>query len=487
MILRCEAMEMERLVGLSSRVLSATLILAATLTLSVEAADWPTARGNGSRTGNVDNGHGPKTGRVLWVHKSTDHYIAAPVPAGDLVLVSSLAAFNTSSFQAMSTDPLAGDKRVRWVKAAPYLKLPTVSSPVVAGNLVVFGDGMHQTDGAILHGVQLDSGLPLWQYPVPGQLVHLEGSAAIANGRVLIGGGNAGVICVDPQRLDLDGKQVTAAQAKVVLDARWQQLLAAYEREKKIDPDFAIPPSEDSLPKPKPQLVWQAGAGKWHVDASVAVTHERVIVTSAYLEMEKTGDRAIIGLNLADGGQIWKTALKHNPWAGPTVSGDVVLVGCSSIRLEPRDLSRAQGEVIAVSITDGLVKWRREIPAGVVSSIAVADGIAVFAGTDGCVRGWDVDSGQERWKSDPAAPFFASPAIAGGMVYVADLKGLVQGLNLSDGKRIWSLDLAAESAVKAPGMVYGGPVIASGRLYVATCNLESPTRGATVVVCIGDK
>jgi len=71
-------------------------------------------RGNISRTGSVDGLAGPKSANVLWVHKSTDQYVAAPVPAGDAVLVSSLAAFNTSSFQSFSVDP-AASKRVKWV------------------------------------------------------------------------------------------------------------------------------------------------------------------------------------------------------------------------------------------------------------------------------------------------------------------------------------------------------------------------------------
>ena len=81
----------------------------------------------------------------------------------------------------------------------------------------------------------------------------------------------------------------------------------------------------------------------------------------------------------------------------------------------------------------------------------------------------------------------SSPAVTADTVYVADLKGLVQALGLKDGKRIWAINLATDPAVHAPGMVYGGPVIAAGRLYVATSNLESPTKSATAVVCVGDK
>jgi outer membrane protein assembly factor BamB len=190
---------------------------------------------------------------------------------------------------------------------------------------------------------------------------------------------------------------------------------------------------------------------------------------------------------LQDGSQVWRAPLKHNPWAGPTVAGDVAIVGCSSVRLEPKAASHAQGEVVAVTLTDGSVKWRKEIPAGVVSAIAVSNGLGVFTATDGCVRAWDVATGQERWKTDRGSPYFASPAIAGEVVYVADLKGRIQALNLSNGQQLWSLDLATDPAIQAPGMVYGGPVVSGGRLYVATCNLDTANKLPTAVICIGDK
>ena len=328
---------------------------------AVDAADWPTHRGNAQRTGNIDDQPGPASGKVLWVHKSSDHFVASPVCTGDTLFVSGLGAFNTSSFQALTTEP-AAKQRVRWSKSVPYLKLPTVCAPAVAGGLVVFGDGMHQTDGAVLHGVRADTGLPLWQLPVPGQLVHLEGSPTIAGGKVFIGGGNAGVLCVDPSRLELDGKDVDAVMAQVALDKKWKELVAKYEQEKKVDPDFAIPPGEDSLPKPRPKLVWQVGAGKWHVDAPIAVTVNsphpgplpvgeggRVFIATAFLDAEKVGERALYCLKGTDGSVTWRTPLEFNPWAGPTIAGEVVLIGTSSVRLEPKDVSKARGEVIAMS------------------------------------------------------------------------------------------------------------------------------------------
>jgi outer membrane protein assembly factor BamB len=453
---------------------------------TVAAADWPTHRGNSQRTGNVDGQSGPSSPKVLWVYRSTDHFVASPVAAGSSVYVSGLAAFNTTNFFALSTDASA-KQRVTWSKSAPYLKLPIVSPPAIAGGVLVFGDGMHQTDGAVLHGLRADTGGVLWQLPVPGQLVHLEGSPTIAQGRVFIGGGNAGVLCIDPSRLTLEGKDVDAVAAQAALDKRWKELLAKYEVEKKADPDFAIAPSEDSLPKPLPRKIWQQGAGKWHVDASVAVVGERVLVASAYLDHERIGDRALLCLNSGDGSVKWQAPLQMNPWAGPTIDGDVVIVGCSSIRFEPKDIPKGKGEVVALSLADGAVRWRSSVPGGVISPVAVANNLAVFTATDGKIRARDASSGQAKWTYDAKSAFFAGPAIAGGTVYAVDLQSVVHAINLADGKKLWTLSMASEPAVKTSGMIYGGPIVHGGRLYLATCNLDGDgSSKPTVVVCIGE-
>ena len=40
----------------------------------------------------------------------------------------------------------AARQRVLWSKGTPYLKLPTVSSPAIGGDTLVFGDGNHLRD-----------------------------------------------------------------------------------------------------------------------------------------------------------------------------------------------------------------------------------------------------------------------------------------------------------------------------------------------------
>jgi outer membrane protein assembly factor BamB len=83
---------------------------------------------------------------------------------------------------------------------------------------------------------------------------------------------------------------------------------------------------------------------------------------------------------------------------------------------------------------------------------------------------------------------FAPVAVAGGVVYAGDLKGVIHAIDLANGDKKWTLDLGIDPDVKAPGMIYGGPIVHGGRIYVATCNLEGAfAQKPTVVVCVGEK
>src|SRR5207253_4447539 len=136
------------------------------------------------------------------------------------------------------------------------------------------------------------------------------------DGKFYLGGGAAGVLCVDLERLVFQGKEMKAAEIQKILMKRWQELVAIYEVEKKKDPDFAVPPSEDQLPRASPRRLWQQGDNKWHVDAPVAVVGESVLVATAYLDREQVGERALYCLDAGSGKVHWKQPLKLNPWGG---------------------------------------------------------------------------------------------------------------------------------------------------------------------------
>jgi outer membrane protein assembly factor BamB len=377
------------------------------------------------------------------------------------------------------------EKRVRWSKSGPYLKLPSVSSPGLDKGRLVFGDGMHQTDGATLHCLKLDGGLPLWQLPMPGKLVHLEGSPTISEGKAYIGGGAAGVVCVDLDRVSLEGKEMDLASIQKILAKRMQELQKKYDIDKKTDP-FAVPPREDELPRANPRRLWQVGQEKWHVDAPANVVGDRVLICSAFLDQEKVGDRAIYCLDAKTGTSKWRKPLKLNPWGGASVDKDLVVVTGSNIGYDTKVLKKSKGMIAAFDL-GGTEKWQKDVPGGVVSCAALSDGLAVVTATDGKVRAFDLATGERRWIYPGKSPFFAPPAIAKGVVYAGDLNGVLHAIDSRTGQERWTLDLGTHKDVMSPGMIYGGPVVDGGRIYVATCNVEGlHAQKTTAVVCIGD-
>jgi outer membrane protein assembly factor BamB len=475
------------LAQLTIRTLCSLCVLCAfVVNCSAADTDWVTYRGNPQRTGNTDGLPGPVAPKVLWSVKSQEHFVASPLPLSDKVVFSSLGAFNVSTVVAFNVNPAA--ERLAWKKSAPYLKLPVVSTPAVAGGKLIFGDGMHQTDGAILHCLGADKGRAFWQLAVPGTLVHLEGSPTVADGRVYLGGGDAGVFCVDLNRLTLDGKELTAAAIQKLLDAKWAELQAQYEKDRKEKPEFAVPPTEDQLPKPAPVKLWEQGKGKWHVDAPVAVADGLVLAASAFLDKEMVGDRALFALDAKTGAVKWRVPLKINPWGGPSVHGKTVVVCGSTVSMDPTRLKGAKGDVAAYDLATGQEKWHKDVPGGILACAALTQDLVVVTATDGKVRAFGLGDGERRWIYDAKTPLFAPVALGKDMAYAGDLKGVIHAINLADGTAKWTLDLGTEESVKSPGMIYGGPVLHGGRLFVATCNLEGTfARQPTVVACIGDK
>jgi outer membrane protein assembly factor BamB len=456
------------------------------LCTSLPAADpgpWATYRGNPQRTGNTDGKPGPDAPAVLWAVASQDHFIAAPVPVGDHLFASAFGAFNKPATMLL---PIKDGKKPAWTRSTPTLKLASVSSPAVADKLLVFGDGLHQDSGGVLHALAADTGRPVWQLTLPGDLIHLEGGPTVVDGKAYIGGGSAGVLCVETDKLTLDGKDVTAAEVTKLQDDKWKELQAKFEAAKKKDPDFAVPPSEDQLPKPEPKKVWQEGAKKWHIDAPVNVVGGLVIVCSGFLEKEKAGERMVAALDAKTGEVKWKEKLALNPWGGATVSGDTVIVTGSTTGLYFEQIKGAKGELAAFDLKTGKPKWRKDVPGGITSCAAVADGLAFVTATDGKVRAYSVSDGERQWIYDAKAGLFAPPAVVGGVVYAADLAGAAHAINAKDGTAKWKLDLGTDAATKAPGMAYGGVTAHAGKLFVGTCNLEGPNRGkGTVLACIG--
>ena len=449
---------------------------------------WSTYAANLARTSS-DGGSGPKQPKILWTFKSTESFIAAPTLGRNQFFATSLGPFNVPTLRCLAIGS-GGEVREQWVRSAPLLRRPIAGAPLIvkaSSDLLVFGDGFHTDESSSLRCLRASDGLPLWELPLQGSFVHVEGMPTVDGGRIYVGSGNGGVLCIDPQRILTDGGEQDLPAVVAAQERLRQQMITEFAAARGKTPQFALPPDDSQLPLGPPKRVWQQGEGRWHVDAPVAVAAGRILAASSSIENDTVGERALVCLAAEDGAIGWKTPLALNPWAAPTL-GPHVFVGCSSIRFDQQAIDGAQGELLAVEFDSGKVKWQKRVPGGVLASPATRLGVLVFSATDGKVRAWDAFSGEEKWCYDAKRPFFAGVALTHETAYAVDLAGNVHALRLTDGKPEWIFDLAAESNREVTGQVYGTPILCCGRLYFSTCSLGRTRRaGSNALVCIGDK
>jgi outer membrane protein assembly factor BamB len=463
---------------------------AAVLLSSETRADWPAWMGSTKRSGHADGKPGPRSGKVLWTYKAAgEMFIGSPAASGDRLYLGTVGPLGTGVIRCL--DAAGGkviwqlpDAKVPGLDAGSLRIQPIVSAPAVVGGRVVIGGGMHQDNRTILRCLSAADGRPEWSLVVES---HLEGGPTIEGGRVYTGGGGEGVICVEiekvvisraaakavktlkvaPEYDALMDKELTAAEARAAWDKEWARQL-------KIAKEDDLPP--DELPRPQPKVVWKSGGGKLHVDAAVAVSADRVFAGSAYIDAEKIGHRAVVALDAKTGRQIWEVPVAYNPWGPPSVSGNTILVGCSSIRFDAAEVPHAKGEVLALSALDGRVIWKRPMTGGVLSATALAADSGFVSCTDGRLHELDLFTGAVKNTYDCKAPVFATPAVVGGTAYVPDLKGVLHAVDTRTMKGLWTVNLAAAGA---PGPVFASPIVHGGQLYVAS--------NSGALVCIAEK
>lgn len=135
------------------------------------------------------------------------------------------------------------------------------------------------------------------------------------------------------------------------------------------------------------------------------------------------------------GATIWRTATKSRVIAGPTVSGDLVLVGT------------LDGDVIALKRATGAEVWRALLPSEVLAPLAAEGDIIVARAADGRQFGLSATDGSTVWSFDRTIPNLtlrglSKPLILGGRVYTGLDNGKLVALNLADGVPAWEQNLS---------------------------------------------
>ena len=85
------------------------------------------------------------------------------------------------------------------------------------------------------------------------------------------------------------------------------------------------------------------------------------------------------------------------------------------------------------------VQWTYEAGDAIESSAAIADGVVYVTVASGELVALSLDKGQVKWRYKVELGFGeSSPAVASGKVFVGDLGGVFHAVNVADGKAAWT-------------------------------------------------
>lgn len=238
-------------------------------------------------------------------------------------------------------------------------------------------------------------------------------------------------------------------------------------------------------PAPVPTTTWpQLGGGPQHTGATAATLEPPLqvawtttvggplelgtpIVAGDLAIVSQTdrdgGDRGgLIALEVANGRERWRTVTPSPATAAAAVGDGMVIA------------TLGDGEVIAVDLADGAIRWRHDLTVGL-SRLAssewappLVDGAAVYAGVPGRFTALDLATGASKWLADrhPLDPWLgslAAPAAAGDTILAAfDRDTGLAAYDAATGAPRWELRATETTAIQA------APVIGDGTAYICS-------------------
>jgi len=162
-----------------------------------------------------------------------------------------------------------------------------------------------------------------------------------------------------------------------------------------------------------------------------------------------SSDGVVQAFHIADGSLAWRTSINGKIWSSPAVSGDSVFFG-----------SLDHG-VYALDLADGSQKWTFETNGSVVARPLVVGDMVVVGSFDRNLYALDAATGELRWSFQGENWFWASPVTDGTNIYAACMDGKLYALDM-EGRPIWSQPFDAGDPIVST------PVLLGDRILVAS-------------------
>jgi outer membrane protein assembly factor BamB len=365
--------------------------------------DWPTDRGGLRRWGRVPGHMGPTRPGRLWTFAAGTAFYSSPAVRGDRVYT---VASRGDRGQIHCLDAASG--ALVWSAAPPGYRA-TFSSPVLAGDYLICGEGLHHARQARIVCLDLRSGHEgeiVWAWTTAS---HVECTPVVDNGRVYVGAGDDGYYCL------------------------------------------ALEPDSDG----QPRVLWhREGHDFPDAETSLAVHQGRVYAGLGI------GGQALCVLDGADGREIGRVPFPYPLFSPPSIHDGRLYVGMGvGDYVTPN--RGAAGQVCCIDLDSLDIVWTWATPATVLGAIAVTEDRLVFGCADGAVYSLDLQGRNPRQLMTGAA-VVASVAVADDCVYAVNSDGVLWAAELASLRPLWQQRLGRAARYVS------SPVVAFGHVYVGT-------------------
>lgn len=197
--------------------------------------------------------------------------------------------------------------------------------------------------------------------------------------------------------------------------------------------NIAVPTSLKEIPNPavQPVTAWRSDGGDGTSGGAngfqLAIDDGTVYVANS--------DGSVAAFNVANGRQVWRVNVDKRLISGPSVAGNLLLVGT-------RD-----GHLLALSRSGGEQVWAVAATSEVIAPPAANNGIGVVHTLDGRLVAYQLNSGNRLWTVERNVPNLtmrgvSSPVIVGDTVYAGLDNGHVIALDLATGQQLWEQTIA---------------------------------------------
>lgn len=347
--------------------------------------------------------------RLMWAFEAPHpgFVVAAPVISDSAIF---LAIGRTSGFHSRGAvyaiDPTTG--KSKWMFDRGGEMLPTASTPLLVGNRLFVGEGLHNNFACRFQCLDARTGTSIWTFPTSD---HIEGGPALAGDAIIFPGGNDGLYALD---------------------------------------------AETGKPK------WKFVADL-HIDSTPWVENGHLLVGSG--SSRRFNNLQVICLDSQTGKPIWRTPVKLPAWGSPIVARDQVFVGLGNGRLTmpAQPPESPAGALACFDANTGTERWTFLVGDAVFGRPVVVGDRVVFGSRDGNLYGVSF-AGHEVFRLPMGGPVMASAVTSGGFVYSVSVPGRVVCVNPADGTEIWRYELSQRGA---PAEAYAAPAVSGSHLFVA--------------------